>query len=135
MFKKDRSHIYLHQLGMVEREAGNYQKALKLYEQERQLIGTDSLAAAANLYGFGKNNELLGKIVTAKNYSDRCIKISLKCRDNIMKACAFRLAGDIERHRTKNMATMFYKKAKLYFQKAADARGTQEIDSLLKQLR
>lgn len=136
LFKKSRSHVYLHQLGMVEREAGNYEKALRLYEQERKLIsGKDVLATAANLYEFGKNNELLGRLGTAKVHSDRCLKISMKCADMVMKGCAFRLAGDIAGHYDADNAAEFYKKAKKYFRKAADKKATREITALLKKSR
>jgi tetratricopeptide (TPR) repeat protein len=135
LFAKYHSHIYLHQLGMVERESGNYKKALQLYKQEQKLIDKkDPLAAAANLYELGKNNELLCKIAAAKVYSGRCITVSLKCRDKVMKGCAFRLAGDIARHNDINAAIKLYKRAKEYFHSAAEKKGAQEIDNLLNRL-
>ncbi len=136
LFKKHRSHIYIHQLGMVQREAKHYEKALKLYLKEKTMIDKkDNLAKAMNLYELGKNNELLGNLAKAKKYADKCIQTSNKCDDSIMKACAYRLAGDIEKNKNIINAINSYKMAKKYFDTGNDKIGAKEITSIITDLK
>ena len=136
LFKKHRSHIHIHQLGMVQREAGKYEKALKLYFKEKAMIDKkDNLAKAMNLYELGKNNELLGRFTAAKKYADKCVQTASKCDDFIMKACAYRLAGEMEKNGNIIKAVNCYKKAKRYFDKGNDKIGAKNINSLISDLK
>ena len=136
LFKKHRSHIHIHQLGMVQREAGNYEKALKLYSKEKAMIDKkDNLAKAMNLYELGKNNELLGRFTAAKKYADKCVQTASKCDDFIMKACSFKLAGDIEKNGNTIKAINCYKKAKGYFDKGKDKIGAKDVISAINNLK
>ena len=131
LFRKYQDHKYLHQVGMVEREAGNYGKALKIYKTERRMIKkTDALALAANLYELGKNSELMGRQVQAEKYTKDCVIASMRCRDLVMKGCAFRLAGDVEAHSDPSAALRSYAKAEKYFKKANAMIGVREVRAL-----
>lgn len=136
LFKKSRDHKYLHQIGMVEREAGNYWKALGIYKAERRMIDkTAALPLAANLYELGKNNELLGRKALAARYAKACIVMSMRCRDFVMKGCAFRLAGDVEAHVAPRAALLLYAKAEKCFKKAKDKVGVRAIRGVVKDIR
>lgn len=135
LFKKYRDHKYLHQIGMVEREAGNYRKALEIYKAERRMIDKSAaLPLAANLYELGKNNELLGRKALAARYAKACIAMSMRCRDFVMKGCAFRLAGDVQAHVAPRAALLSYAKAGKCFKQARDKAGVRGIRVLVKDI-
>lgn len=135
LFRKYRDHKYLHQIGMVEREAGNYRKALEIYKVERRMIDKSAaLPLAANLYELGKNNELLGRKALSAKYAKACVLMSMRCRDFVMKGCAFRLAGDVEAHVDLGAALLSYAKAEKHFKQARDKAGVRGIRALVKDI-
>lgn len=135
LFNKHKNHQYAHQLCMVEREAKNYKKALKYLEIEKGLISqNDILAKSANLYEYGKINELMGEFSIAMDYAQKCIKESLKCDDLIMLACANRLLGDIYSHSDIDEAAVCYIQAQKYFTNAGDDFGAKEVEELIEGL-
>ena len=132
LFRKYRDHKYLHQIGMVEREAGNYREALEIYKAERRMIDkADALSLAANLYELGKNSELMGRKAQSAKYAKACVVMSMCCRDLVMKGCAFRLAGDVEAHLAPGAALRSYAKAEKYFKKAKDNAGVRGVRALI----
>lgn len=129
-------HIYLHQLGMVERMAENYGTALSIFSDEESIInaafpdGYDRLSA--NMYEQGYVNYRMGRIYEAKTLMKKAVSLAEKSEDFICKACACRGMGEI-------LATMGdYAHAKEYFLKAIkefriaeDYKGAQEVETLL----
>jgi len=129
LYEKTRSHIYLHQLGMVEREAGCTQRAAALFEQERsRLPPGDALALAANLYERALVASLLGDGCAAKELGRRCMAASRKTVDPVMHGCAYRLLGDLARDDDPNEARRFYGRALAAFAEAGDQTACDEIE-------
>lgn len=135
LYDKHRNHRYAHQLCMVEREAGGYEKALEWLNIEKQLIDTDDiLSIAANTYEYGKINELMGNYNQAEKYAEECMSLSLKQSDLIMLACANRLLGDVRRHSNTDEALIYYSQAKKIFFDAGDSVGAEEVDDRMAEL-
>lgn len=137
LFHKKGDHIYLHQLGMVERERGNFLKALDYILKERDLVlsGKTSLprdlALGAGCYEIGKLYELLGRKDEAFQAAAECLEYAMRGDDQIMLACAFRLWGDLEHNRDPKASVLFYEMALATFECAGDSAGAMEIEELL----
>jgi tetratricopeptide (TPR) repeat protein len=135
LYARTRAHIYLHQLGMVEREAGCPQRAADLFEQERSLLAPgDALALAANLYERALVASLLGNGGAAKELGRRCMAASLETADPVMHGCAYRLLGDLARAEDPNEARRHYDRALAAFAEAGDQTACDEIDVRLEAL-
>lgn len=135
LFAKSYNHRYAHQLCMVERKVGNFEKAIEWLEVEEKLISSnDTLALAANIYEYGKVNELIGNRSEAERYAEVCIELSMRQNDLIMLACANRLMGDVIRHSNVEKAVVYYAQAQKCFFDAGDLVGVDEIDDLIAQL-
>lgn len=133
LFNKYGSHRYLHQLGMVEREAGNYRKALAIHQTERRMLRkSGALERSANLYELGKNNELLGKTALAAKYAADCRAEAMRCRDLVMKGCAFRLSGDVGARIEPASALRYYARARQYFKRAGCRPAVKEVDAVIR---
>ena len=132
LFNKHKTHKYAHQLCMVERESENFDKAIEYLELEKKLIpDSDSLSLSANLYEFGKVNQLLGNHEDSLEYALQSMTEAQKCSDLIMKACAHRLMGDVLSKKDKDKSNEYYLAAKDLFLDAEDEFGANEIDELL----
>ncbi|MCK5072727.1 MAG: GNAT family N-acetyltransferase [Bacteriovoracaceae bacterium] len=128
LWDKTENHRYLHQLCMVEREAGNLDLAMDYINRETKLIDTsDALANSANLYEKGKLLELKGEIDLALEQALKCDSVAMKCDDLTMKACAKRLLGDIYRAQKNIDSLMFYLSSLMFFSKARDHYGVMEL--------
>ncbi len=129
LFQKSNSHVYAHQLCMVEREAGNYERALEYLAIEQSLIDEDNiLAVAANLYELGKVNELMKNFEEALDFSMECLELSLQCDDLVMLACANRLLGDVYAYSESDEAVSYYLQAQKIFHDLGDSVSEEEIE-------
>ncbi len=96
LFVDSGDHRYLHQLAMVEREAGAYERALEYVKQEATLIpADDALALAANLYEASLISYFLSQVPQAHTYAESCLQQALCCDDQVMRGCAWRLSGEL----------------------------------------
>lgn len=128
LWERTKYHRYLHQLAMVEREAGNYKKALDYILKEATLIKTDDvLDRSANLYEQCKINQLLGNINKALELAHKCDELSQCTTDLIMKGCAKRLLGDIFNLNDNSQLNEAYLKSASYFSQARDYIGRDEV--------
>jgi len=136
LWSEEKSHIWLHQLCMVEREAGQYEKAFEFIDREYSLISSDNIVAiAANLYERGKLFQLLGEIQKSLHVANECWEYSKKCDDLIMKGCSQRLLGDVYKEiGVFHQFLAYYFKAADYFVEADDLIGSNEIFRLLQEL-
>jgi tetratricopeptide (TPR) repeat protein len=128
-YEKFKDHIDLHQLAFVEREAGDYEQALKHIHDERGLISAEEWTyLGANSYELGKLNELLGNLDLALEFSKQCEEESKRSSDLVLKACAQRLLGDIySRFGKLSAALSHFEASKKFFEEAGDPIGTEEI--------
>lgn len=128
----EEKHIAIHQLGMVERMAGNYSKAMELILQEKRLLFSyfpdDPQRMSANLYEQGY------VALNTSNYAhaEKMMRMSLECgiraADDMCIGCAYRGLGDIMRI-VGQMASAkeYYAKAAKSFEKTGDLIAVQEL--------
>ncbi|WP_424952256.1 tetratricopeptide repeat protein [Deinococcus sp.] len=86
-------HRALHQVGMVERLAGNWGAAQDCFERERDLIahlGNGDLAVAINAYELGLTSLKLGQTEQAKSWPDLSLNRAERTDDLIAVGCAHR---------------------------------------------
>jgi tetratricopeptide (TPR) repeat protein len=129
LYEKTSSHIYIHQIGMVEREAGNYVRAAKLFKQEQAMLATeDNLAIAANLYEQALVESFIGEPSLALDLANHCLVVSMTTEDKITHGCAYRLLGDLLRLDFPDKARINYHKSRKSFEDAGDQIACEEID-------
>ena len=123
-------HRLLHNWGAVKRMLGQYQEALKIFEQETNMIqdSGDALSTAANEYELGKTHHMLDNHEAAFIHASKSFLISQKCDDPIMHGCAYRLLGDLYSSYCKEVGLTFYAQAKSHFAKGMDPRATEDIE-------
>jgi len=123
---------FLHQIAFVERELGNYKKALDFIEHERSLIDTDNLhRLCVNSYEQAKLRQLLGLISESHSWAEKCKHESKDLEDWIAKACAHRVTGDQLSLEKKFLeAQVQYCWAQWCFIIAKDSLGLKEVGLL-----
>jgi tetratricopeptide (TPR) repeat protein len=127
-------HKALHQIGMVEREAGNFDAALKIYKQERRLIKIeDRVAVCANLYELALCSFMAGKKAEASKYFVEYE--NFVSEDPIERGCFYRLKGDLFKETEIALARSAYERSLEFFQRAGASFAAQEVESRLKSLR
>lgn len=129
----------LHQIGMVYREAEQYNKAISYFEKEQKMIHKhfidNHLFLAANLYEMGYTLLLDGHVEVAYSFLVDSLTESEKSKDLIMKACAERGLGEFYVKQDKPVAAQAYFKASiLSFKEAGDEIGATEVVELLEKL-
>lgn len=135
LYEKTGSHIQLHQLGMVEREAGEYAEAIMLFNKERSLLADDDLlACAANQYERGLLESLIGNRDSALILARECHAKSMETDDQVMHGCAWRLLGDLSRDDSPEMARGHYERSRRAFMDAGDDVACRGIDGRLSTL-
>ena len=91
--------ITLHQLGMVERLAGNFQKAQQLFQHEyefRVLNLPDDLAGfSANYYEQGYVYLKLKFLTQAEQAMSEALKMALQAGDTMCLGCSYRGLGEV----------------------------------------
>ena len=96
---KENEHIGLHQLAMIYREQGNFHKALKLIENEEEIIKelfpNDNLKKAVNNYEQGYLRLKLNNLDEALTFMNLSLEQSLETYDVISQACSYRGIGEI----------------------------------------
>lgn len=95
----DERHIAVHQLGMVARMAGNYEKAIALFSEEEALIHSafpdDPLRISANLYEQGYVALKLTQYDKAEKSMLMSLDCAIKAKDHVCMGCAYRGMGEI----------------------------------------
>lgn len=123
-------------MGMVEREAENYNTAQSLFLKEQTLVRHESsLAKAANLYELALLEKLVGNQIKALELAHDCLRQSRLTNDFIMHGCAYRLLADSYGSFDEAQAKENYKKAKYAFQLAKDSIAIAEIEDKLQNFR
>jgi len=134
LFDRTGSHRDLHQMGMVEREAGALEAATAIFEQEARLLAEgDALAAAANLYERSLLAHLAGDRPAALAHMARCLDAAKRCGDATTEAVASRLEGDLFTGRDRERARAAYRRSLAGFRRAGDLRGAEEVERRLEE--
>lgn len=132
----ENEHIAVHQLGMVERMAKNYEKALELFSEEFKLLNREkpgfSAGYAANYYEKGIILLELGEIDRAEDSLLESLVHSKQSDDLISLGCSFRGLGEL--YQVKQMekkATLYFLEAIKAFEKANDKEAIKEVNLLM----
>lgn len=87
-------HIALHQAGMVERMAGNFEEAMRLFYQEEKVIQRafpmDDLRIATNLYEQAYVNMKKGELALAEQMMTQSLEHAKSSDDAMCIGCAYR---------------------------------------------
>lgn len=128
IYDRTQSHKALHQIGFVHRSAGNIDRALEIFNEERSLIDTtDVLALSVNSYELAFCHLHLGNIPEAQYELNIYASLEVDNSDPVERGCFFRLKGDIARVQDKSAAKVAYEESLKWFKKAEDPISIQEI--------
>lgn len=136
-YKDKRNHcIAVHQLGMVERLAENFDQALKVFQSEMELLKEyeieSPLSISANLYEQGYVHLRLNHVDEADKIMVESLIYAKLSEDAMTLGCAYRGLGEICQTKGKFYeAKEFFYKAKEAFGKTGDPIAIKEIDTLL----
>ena len=133
---KEHEHIGLHQLAMIYREQGNFHKALKLIENEEEIIEehfpNDNLKKAVNNYEQGYLRLKLNNLNEALTFMNLSLEQSLETDDVISHACSYRGLGEIYLAlEDKGLANTHFKRAIELFKSVGEFEGVKEIEELI----
>ena len=133
---KEHEHIGLHQLAMIYREQGNFHKALKLIENEEEIIEehfpNDNLKKAVNNYEQGYLRLKLNNLNEALTFMNLSLEQSLETDDVISQACSYRGLGEIYLAlEDKGLANTHFKRAIELFESVGEFEGVKEIEELI----
>ena len=133
---KENEHIGLHQLAMIYREQGNFHKALKLIENEEEIIEehfpNDNLKKAVNNYEQGYLRLKLNNLNEALAFMNLSLEQSLETDDVISQACSYRGLGEIYLAlEDKGLANTHFKRAIELFESVGEFEGVKEIEELI----
>ncbi|MEF2277977.1 hypothetical protein V3W47_06660 [Deinococcus sp. YIM 134068] len=131
-------HIFVHQLGMVERLAGNHRAALRLFTEERVLIESLPEAErpfkrAVSGYEVGVNLLALGDVAAARAVLADALADAGSADDPMTLGCVHRALGDLAAREGELDATRReYDLAGAAFLKAGDERAAAEVQARLR---
>ncbi|GAA4007165.1 tetratricopeptide repeat protein [Deinococcus rubellus] len=128
-------HVCLHQLGMVERMAGEWNAALECFQEEAELIATlgDSpLPVSANAYELGTVWQALGEAQKAREYFEQAVQAQQASGDLVALGCGERGLGDwYAAQDERSKATAHWQAALEAFSEAGDAKAVQDVKEQL----
>ena len=131
----ENEHIGYHQLAMVYRDLGEFQKALLYINQEMEIIQNnfpnDALKLSINYYEQGFLHLKLGELEYAENHMQKSLDFALKTDDFIAQACAYRGMGEIYLAQESDKAQDYFYQSIQLFEKAKDKIGADEVRTLL----
>jgi len=135
LYRRSGSHIHLHQWGMVEREACEYERAATIFLEEWELIEPDDgPAQATNLYEQSLVKSLRGHRDEALALAERCFALATESEDPILYGCACRLLGDLALPDRQDTARAWFLLARQAFMDAPDPVAVTEVDARLEAL-
>lgn len=135
-YRQTLSTVYLHQLGIVEREAGNYTEAMQCFAQEREVLTPEnSFGLAANAHEMGMLAFKMNDPETAVQHAERCLVDARRGQDAFTEGCALRLLGDIAAAGGElEQARSHYRSAGQAFVSVPDEAAVQEVQIRLQAL-
>ncbi len=132
-------HVALHQLGMVERLAENYDHALELFHEEFVLIRNNlddaELSLSANLFEQGTIAYLRGEFGRAHKMLHEALDYANRAQDAMCRALALRgLAQLSQRQGDRATARAQYLGSVVAFKQAGDERAARDVEEKLRAL-
>lgn len=129
-------HIALHQAGMVERLAGDYDRSLEFFLQEEELIRKvfpeDDMRISANLYEQGYVNLKKESLQISAEIMKEALEYAKKSEDAMCIGCAYRGLGEIMRAQGKEEpAKEYFKQAIEAFKLTGDEIAVKEVEEML----
>lgn len=129
-------HIAVHQLGMVERMAGNYEAALALFTEEFVLLNNENpdFAAgyAANFYEKGYIFLQQGQLNNAEEFLIQSLDCANRANDSISRGCSLRGLGELYSAKNKpSRAAAYFVQAIKAFKDGNDPIAVEEVFSLM----
>ncbi|MGG0669730.1 tetratricopeptide repeat protein [Lederbergia citrisecunda] len=131
--------IAIHQLGMVERMAQNYDKALEIFDEEVTLLRSSHpnwhVGFAANYYEQGyillkKNN-----LFEAENLMNESLRYAEQSNDQIALGCSLRGLGEINKAKGEiEKAKSYFEQSILAFKEGEDFVGVTEVNGMLDEI-
>ena len=132
---RENEHVGYHQLAMVYREMGYFQKALLYIDQEMQIITeyfpNDTLKFSVNNYEQGYLRLKLGNLKEAESYMQKSLDFALTTEDFIAQACAYRGMGEIYLKQDAVKSRDYFYQSIQLFEKAEDKIGADGVRVLL----
>jgi tetratricopeptide (TPR) repeat protein len=125
-------YVALHQLGMVERMAGQLELALEVFRVERVLIAaleSPPLAVSANAYEQGILHAKLGRLEEGRQWLQTALEAGQLSGDAVAEACALRGLGELAANDT--MRRALFVQSIAAFERAGDEIGALEVRALL----
>lgn len=128
-------HIAVHQLGMVERLAGDHRAALHLFTQESGLIGglpeeQRAFKRAVNGYELGVCHLALGEVAQARTALAAALADARTADDPMTLGCVHRARGDFAAQTgDRDTARAEYAGAYAAFLEADDERAATEVQA------
>jgi tetratricopeptide (TPR) repeat protein len=128
--------IAIHQLGMVERMAENYNEALHLFELELSLLENYSLLSdlslATNFYEQGYVRLMKKEIVLAEEFMKKSLDHAKLSGDPICLGCSYRGLGEIYKAKVDVIAAVdYFNLAITSFRKGNDLEAVKEVEDLI----
>lgn len=132
----DERHTAIHQLGMVERMAGNYKEAMALFSEEESIIHAsfpeDHWRMSANFYEQGYVMLKMKQYAEAQEAMLMALDSAIQAKDEMCKGCAYRGMGEIMTAvGNSEKAMVFFEKAVVAFTNAGDWKAVEEIQANL----
>ncbi|MPY65917.1 hypothetical protein F8S09_04290 [Deinococcus sp. SDU3-2] len=128
-------HIAVHQLGMVERLAGEHQAALRLFGEERALIGAlpqtkQPFKRAVNGYKIVVCHLALGEGDQARAALEDALADAHTADDPMTLGCLHRARGELAAYGgDRGEARAAYQEAAIFFREAEDDRAAAEVEA------
>ena len=128
--------IAVHQLGMVERSAANYDEALEVFQLEAELLkkynNESPLNWSANFYERGFVNLKMGNINKAEQLMCESLQHAKESEDDICIGCSYRGYGEVFQNKNDEaLAEKYFKNAIAAFKRAEDYIAIEEVNELL----
>lgn len=132
----DERHVALHQFGMVERMAGNYPEAQRLFLLEAEILRAsfpeDAMRCSANLYEQGYVQLQSGDFVRAEAMLLASLTHASAADDPMCTGCACRALAELAKAQHHPEAFQYYgEQAIAAFREAGDAIAVKEVQTLL----
>lgn len=129
----------LHQLGMVERMAGEYEEALRLFTAEKEIwkghFPDFYIGFSANCYEKGYIALKQKRYEEASELLQTSLEYAKAAADLVAEGCAYRGLGEIELVRRRfDQAKAYFEQARSAFEEAGETIGVAEIQEFLKHL-